>query len=266
MTRLTPCPQCQRHLRAAETVCPFCEQALPSGFGEAVEPMPTLSGLKRASLFALGDRSNREAAQREGVGSAGVPSANEAIARAGRRTTAVLLGSVLGASLAAAACGSDDDSSSDVMQKQGGEQSAQPTASNPQSGSESPTTPGPAGPGTASSDGRPEPSSVSPSEGTVPGSAEPTQPETSARPTKPRPDATDPGGDLGPGDVPTAVALYGAVIAPIDEGDGAGGAGGMGNDGLDAGATDTTGGQAGIDPEPPQIQPLYGAPAFSEKD
>jgi hypothetical protein len=78
----------------------------------------------------------------------------------------------------------------------------------------------------------------------------------------PRPDGTEP--------AVTAVPVYGAVIAPVDDEmggeddeNGAGGAGGMSNE--DAGAVDAGISTGGAENEPPQIQPLYGAPAFSEE-
>ena len=52
MTHLVPCPACQRHVRAAETACPFCEVALDTSNTVAPE-LPT-QRLGRAALFAFG--------------------------------------------------------------------------------------------------------------------------------------------------------------------------------------------------------------------
>ena len=52
MNHLVPCPECQRHVRARETSCPFCAAALdPSN--AAVPALPT-QRLGRAALFGLG--------------------------------------------------------------------------------------------------------------------------------------------------------------------------------------------------------------------
>lgn len=52
-SRLSACPSCSRHVRAAETRCPFCETNLPDGFGtEPVRRVP--AGLSRAAMYALG--------------------------------------------------------------------------------------------------------------------------------------------------------------------------------------------------------------------
>lgn len=52
MSELTPCPQCQRHVRNTDTTCPFCEQALTrSGF--PARPLPR-ARLGRAATFAFG--------------------------------------------------------------------------------------------------------------------------------------------------------------------------------------------------------------------
>jgi hypothetical protein len=49
--RLVPCSVCDRHVRVAESLCPFCGSTLPRGRGEPLpEPPPT--GLSRAGLFA----------------------------------------------------------------------------------------------------------------------------------------------------------------------------------------------------------------------
>lgn len=52
MTRLAPCPACNRHVRLDETQCPFCAATL----GDSLKARPTMAtaGLKRAALFALG--------------------------------------------------------------------------------------------------------------------------------------------------------------------------------------------------------------------
>jgi hypothetical protein len=52
MSALTPCPECQRHVRRTETQCPFCGEAVSLGH----VPMPVLprKRLGRAATFAFG--------------------------------------------------------------------------------------------------------------------------------------------------------------------------------------------------------------------
>jgi len=52
MSQLTPCPECQRHVRKTEARCPFCEAALSL----AHVPSPALprKRLGRAATFAFG--------------------------------------------------------------------------------------------------------------------------------------------------------------------------------------------------------------------
>jgi hypothetical protein len=52
MTQLIPCPGCNRHVRQAETSCPFCATALSLGH-VAPAPMPR-TRLGRAATFAFG--------------------------------------------------------------------------------------------------------------------------------------------------------------------------------------------------------------------
>ena len=53
MSELNPCPSCKRHVRAADTVCPFCAVPQPSR-------APRMDGalgrprLNRAAIFAAG--------------------------------------------------------------------------------------------------------------------------------------------------------------------------------------------------------------------
>src|SRR4051812_30737427 len=53
MASLIPCSQCSRHVRRAETQCPFCgAPCTPSA--TVARPVPLLREAKRATLFALG--------------------------------------------------------------------------------------------------------------------------------------------------------------------------------------------------------------------
>jgi hypothetical protein len=52
--RLLACPFCGRHVRIAESACPFCESPLPPDFAEATLPQAPGTRLSRAALFALG--------------------------------------------------------------------------------------------------------------------------------------------------------------------------------------------------------------------
>jgi hypothetical protein len=52
---LHPCPSCAQHLRATETVCPFCAAALPSGFGVCAQPNAARGRpVSRAALLFVG--------------------------------------------------------------------------------------------------------------------------------------------------------------------------------------------------------------------
>jgi hypothetical protein len=51
---LLPCPSCSRHVRAAESACPFCAAPLPAAFRDFKPPAPPRQRLSRAALFALG--------------------------------------------------------------------------------------------------------------------------------------------------------------------------------------------------------------------
>jgi hypothetical protein len=51
---LHPCPSCAQHLRASETVCPFCDAALPEGFGICAHPAPRGRPMSRAALLFVG--------------------------------------------------------------------------------------------------------------------------------------------------------------------------------------------------------------------
>jgi hypothetical protein len=54
MSPLHPCPDCARHVRAADATCPFCGAALPGTHRDALSrPEPTRR-LGRTALFALG--------------------------------------------------------------------------------------------------------------------------------------------------------------------------------------------------------------------
>lgn len=242
MSRLTPCPQCHRHVRLEESSCPFCSSRLSPG--AAPRSLPT-AGLKRAALFALT------------------------------------------ATVASTACGGDDDdsSTSDAQQQQQHNPSASPTnAENPTSGG-NPTGPTPTSaelPGASDPSGPTNP--VNPTTPGAPTTGTPNPlgpgatPSGSADPVRPNPGGpsnSGPGGigfPSGPGDVPTAMALYGAVPAPIDGPPvGNGGASNApfqpeATDGSDIADEDDDGGfevdaGASIEPEgPPQVQPLYGAP------
>lgn len=52
MSELTPCPECQRHVRKTETSCPFCSQAL--SLSHLTEQVLPRSRLGRAATFAFG--------------------------------------------------------------------------------------------------------------------------------------------------------------------------------------------------------------------
>jgi len=52
MSELRPCPECQRHVRTAETSCPFCGQSL--SLSHLPAPVLPRSRLSRAATFAFG--------------------------------------------------------------------------------------------------------------------------------------------------------------------------------------------------------------------
>jgi hypothetical protein len=52
MSELTPCPECQRHVRTTESRCPFCDSAL--SLSHIAMPVLPRSRLGRAATFAFG--------------------------------------------------------------------------------------------------------------------------------------------------------------------------------------------------------------------
>lgn len=51
MSQLTPCPECQRHVRKTEARCPFCDSAL--SLAHLPEPVLPRQRLSRAATFAF---------------------------------------------------------------------------------------------------------------------------------------------------------------------------------------------------------------------
>lgn len=52
MKSLVPCPSCQRHVRASEHACPFCQSALPAALADGAIPAAS-QRMKRAAAFAF---------------------------------------------------------------------------------------------------------------------------------------------------------------------------------------------------------------------
>jgi len=52
MSQLTPCPECQRHVRNTEARCPFCDSAL--SLAHLPPPVLPRQRLSRAATFAFG--------------------------------------------------------------------------------------------------------------------------------------------------------------------------------------------------------------------
>jgi hypothetical protein len=52
MSELTPCPECQRHVRKTETTCPFCGEAV--SLADVASPVLPRRRLSRAATFAFG--------------------------------------------------------------------------------------------------------------------------------------------------------------------------------------------------------------------
>ena len=87
MSELSPGPSCNRHVRVADPVCPFCAAALPARAAAAGRALPR-GRLSRAAIFAAGatlagmaactDTSNNPA-----DGGAGGAGANDGAAAAG---------------------------------------------------------------------------------------------------------------------------------------------------------------------------------------
>jgi hypothetical protein len=50
---LHPCPACARHIRAFESVCPFCSAAMPEGFG-SVPKAKIAAPRSRAAILFMG--------------------------------------------------------------------------------------------------------------------------------------------------------------------------------------------------------------------
>ncbi|MBW2460120.1 MAG: hypothetical protein JRH11_00640 [Deltaproteobacteria bacterium] len=53
-SRLLPCPGCDRHVRIAESLCPFCGEALPLAYQSAGPALLPAGRLGRAAKFAFG--------------------------------------------------------------------------------------------------------------------------------------------------------------------------------------------------------------------
>ena len=51
---LAPCPSCSRHVKTAESRCPFCRTALPEAFGGPLANAAATRGMSRAAALALG--------------------------------------------------------------------------------------------------------------------------------------------------------------------------------------------------------------------
>jgi hypothetical protein len=83
MSELTPCPECQRHVRTTESRCPFCDSAL--SLSRVALPVLPRSRLGRAATFAFGATlasatallgcGGESESKKEGGGSAGGASA-----------------------------------------------------------------------------------------------------------------------------------------------------------------------------------------------
>jgi hypothetical protein len=52
MSQLTPCPECQRHVRKTEARCPFCDSAL--SLAHVPSPVLPHRRMSRAATFAFG--------------------------------------------------------------------------------------------------------------------------------------------------------------------------------------------------------------------
>ena len=52
MSQLLPCPRCKRHVRSAETECPFCEATLPARGPASAGPFR--GRMSRAAIMAAG--------------------------------------------------------------------------------------------------------------------------------------------------------------------------------------------------------------------
>lgn len=71
--RLTPCPACARHVRAADASCPFC--GAPLGALPPERPLPRVR-LGRAAIFAFGAAlASVGCAEHHGAGDAGAADA-----------------------------------------------------------------------------------------------------------------------------------------------------------------------------------------------
>ena len=66
MSQLEPCPQCQRHLRTAETTCPFCSFDVSHAMATAPRRALPSRRLSRAALLALSMGAGVAAAGLEG--------------------------------------------------------------------------------------------------------------------------------------------------------------------------------------------------------
>jgi hypothetical protein len=51
---LHPCPTCGRHIHGGEHECPFCQTAVPPGFGRCTQPAGGGRPLSRAAVLFVG--------------------------------------------------------------------------------------------------------------------------------------------------------------------------------------------------------------------
>ncbi len=199
---------------------------------------------------------------------------------------AAVMALALSAGVAAAACGDEGSSKSDeVAQQQAGETN-EPEGPAPGSEVQAPQS----GAGSAEGSGD-EPSSALPGDSEMPAEGEPSA-GSSPDPSEPQDPATDPVDEVpvepmasaeeppsdtptpepdpvlkppGPGDVPTAVALYGALPPPVEvDPTGAGGAGGTAGSDPETGAGGEMFATGGTRNDFPDVQPVYGAPISAE--
>ena len=61
MTRLEPCPACQRHVKVTETACPFCAASLADAFATLAPRVVPRARLGRAAMFAAGVMASQSA-------------------------------------------------------------------------------------------------------------------------------------------------------------------------------------------------------------
>lgn len=255
MIRLVPCPACQRHVRCTELACPFCSAGTAAA---PVANLPSVRGLRRAALFALGASLSAAACGGDDEGTA-----SEAVMQTDD--------SELGGAEDEASEGDGDETPADGVDPVDAEDEARPDTDDGSTGGDDGESSG-IPTGGSSSSGMPDPNVAAPGRGEPPTGMTPVSPSVQplppsvAPPSSPTPSVDEPDGVSSEGDDGSAnMTDAGAPLA----GDAGGAEGGVNSppdpEETDAGAGEADAGGGGDTPpidiggDIPLPQPVYGA-------